>query len=703
MVSLRTKLLAGLAVILLYGFWIIQLALSLPASELQFSLQGDQLLAAGPDAAPRPVESMLVGGKALPARAVLVIEEPDVLPVYSDINQFFAEHTQLLQALKAGTLQVRYQDGSEQPLHPLPRGLMQLPGMFWLQLLCGLAGMVICMLVWVPGEHNLATRSFALSGLGYLLASSTAAVYSTRELFIDGELFRILSGLNHCGAMLFSAAVSAFLWSYPRRAPSVWIPLALYGGFASCMILDQLQLTASPVEGFHLWVIGVFMIGLSGAVWQWRQTRNSPADRSAFRWVLLSILAGTVFFSAGMILPVILQVALPHAQGPLLATFLLMYTGMALGITRYRLFELERWWFSIWSWLLGGLAVLLTDLALASLLTLSGPTVLAASVALVGWVYFPVRQFIWGRLTVSRQRGLDTWLSQALPVMLQAQRSGHTDSAMEQALLAVFQPLRVERLSHKAQRPQVVDNGDALQVPGPSGEEDYLLRHAEQGRRLFTRQDVQLARLVLSLDSLVLHSLTARVEGATEERNRIRQDIHDDLGAKLLQLLHTASDDSRQLVREAIRDLRELLQSMDGHEVRLDVAAARWQEETASRCQASDVTLHWQQTLGEQLLSAGQFSHLTRVLREAVSNALRHATPTELRVELSQQGGAMLQLRIENDGVALAETATSGRGLQIMLARARQLGGELQHGCAQQRWWLALQVPIAPSDTPAAD
>ncbi|WVM92566.1 hypothetical protein ULG90_24525 [Halopseudomonas pachastrellae] len=230
-----------------------------------------------------------------------------------------------------------------------------------------------------PGEHNLATRSFALSGLGYLLASSTAAVYSTRELFIDGELFRILSALITVAPCCFQRRSVPFCGVIRGGRRPVWIPLALYGGFASCMILDQLQLTASPVEGFHLWVIGVFMIGLSGAVWQWRQTRNSPADRSAFRWVLLSILAGTVFFSAGMILPVILQVALPHAQGPLLATFLLMYTGMALGITRYRLFELERWWFSIWSWLLGGLAVLLTDLALASLLTLSGPTVLAAS------------------------------------------------------------------------------------------------------------------------------------------------------------------------------------------------------------------------------------------------------------------------------------------------------------------------------------
>ncbi|MEB3733369.1 hypothetical protein ULF88_02715 [Halopseudomonas pachastrellae] len=52
------------------------------------------------------------------------------------------------------------------------------------------------------------------------------------------------------------------------------------------------------------------------------------------------------------------------------------------------------------------------------------------------------------------------------------------------------------------------------------------------------------------------------------------------MGAKLLQLLHTASDDrGNWCAREAIRDLRELLQSMDGHEVRLDVAAARWQEE----------------------------------------------------------------------------------------------------------------------------
>ncbi|UJJ32356.1 sensor histidine kinase [Halopseudomonas maritima] len=695
MLSLRTKLLAALAVIVLYGFWIIQLALDLPVSELRFSPLAGQLVAAAPAKPALAVDAFVLGAGTLPADPVLAIEEADVLPLYADINRLFADHSTLLAALEAGELQVRYVDGSIQSLSLLERRFTELPAMFWLQLLCGLAGMAVCLAVWIAGERNLATHSFVLSGLGYLLSSSCAAVYSTRALFIDGDLFRVLSGVNHLGAMLFSAAVSAFLWNYPRRGPSVWIAWFLYAGFAVCMVLDQLQLLASPVEAFHLWVIGVFMVGLSGSVWQWRQTRNSPSDRSAFRWVLLSIVAGTVFFSAGMILPAILQIAVPYAQGPLLATFLLMYIGMALGVARYRLFELERWWFSIWSWLLGGLAVLLTDLALASLLSLSGPTVLAVSLALVGWVYFPVRQFIWGRLTSRRQRGLDTWLSQALPVMLQAQQRDQAHGAVEQALVAVFQPLRLERAGHKLPLPRVVDNGEALQVPGPAGEGDYLLRHAEQGRRLFTRQDIQLAGLVLSLDGLVLRSLNARVEGATEERNRIRQDIHDDLGAKLLQLLHTASDESRQLVREAIRDLRELLQNMDGHEVRLDVAAARWQEEVAGRCQASGVALRWRQQLAPSLLSAGQFSHLTRLLREAVSNALRHATPGELVVELGWQTDGILQLRIENDGVGAAPASAGGRGMHIMAARARQLGGELQQGSEAQRWWLIVQVPLA--------
>ena len=696
MLSLRAKIIAGLAFILTYGVIALYLALSLPVADMQFSIDGEQLLVSKEQGQPIKVDQFIIENEPIPAHSVLMIEEPDVLPTYLQINTLYSQHDRLYKGLMDGQLNVRLSNGEVWHAVARPRTLGMLPVLFWVQLICGLLGTAICLLVWVPGERNLATHAFALTGIGYLMASSAASIYSTRALFIPGDLFQWLSGINHAGAMLFSSAVSVFLWNYPRKVAPLWLSAFLYCCFLACVLLDQGQLVASPVQGFHLWVMGVFLVGLFGAALQWRGTRLHPADRSAFRWVLLSIFAGTVFFSAGMILPAILGIAQPSTQAPLLATFLLMYAGMALGVTRYRLFELERWWFSIWTWLLGGLAVLLTDLMLASLLALSGPQVLAISLALVGWCYFPVRQFVWGLIFARRGRGLDAWLAQALPAMLHARQGDTEGGAVLASLEAVFRPLTLELHAAMSKHPMVRENGEALWVPGPSAADGYLLRHADQGARLFTRQDIRQAKLVLALDALVRQSLLARVEGANEERNRIRQDIHDDLGAKLLQLLHTTPDDSRGLVREAIRDLRELLQNMDGQPVLLEAAVAQWRKETVQRCQVAEVSLEWNDKVTGDALEAGQFSHLTRFLREAVSNALKHAKPSVLRIRLHLDRG-VLQLDVENDGLMSGSLLTRGRGMAIMASRAQQLQGNFIQAQESGCWRVAIRVPLSTS------
>ena len=160
--------------------------------------------------------------------------------------------------------------------------------------------------------------------------------------------------------------------------------------------------------------MGIFLAGLLGSVWQWRQTRQQQGDRSALRWVVISIVAGTAFFAGGMILPAMLQVAQPASQGLLFTTFLLMYLGMALGVVRHRLFALEPWWFSLWSWLLGGFFIMLTDLLLAMMLSLSGPVTLTLSIALIGWLYFPYAS-ICEEIFLRHRQELDEWLAQACP------------------------------------------------------------------------------------------------------------------------------------------------------------------------------------------------------------------------------------------------------------------------------------------------
>ncbi|WP_339844122.1 hypothetical protein [uncultured Halopseudomonas sp.] len=695
MFSLRSKIIAGLAFILAYGCMAVYLALSLPVADLRFDTDGEHLLVSKGQEKYEQVEQFIVERELIAAHSVLMIEEPDVLPSYQQINVLFSQHQRLFDGLMEGQLKVRLSNGETWDAASQPRTLGMLPFLFWVQLICGLLGTVICLLVWIPGERNLATHAFALTGIGYLLASSSASIYSTRALFIAGDMFQWLSAVNHAGAMLFSSAVSVFLWNYPRKIAPLWLSIFLYACFLACVLIDQGQWVTSPVQGFHLWVLVVFLIGLVGAALQWRETRQRPADRSAFRWVLLSIFAGTVFFSAGMILPAILQIAQPSTQAPLLATFLLMYAGMALGVTRYRLFELERWWFSIWSWLLGGLAVLLADLMLASLLSLSGPEVLAISLALVGWCYFPVRQFIWGLIFARTGRGLDEWLAQALPAMLHARQSNSEDGAVLASLEAVFQPLHLELHTPLSAHPTVRENGEALWVPGASDSNGYLLRHADQGARLFTRQDVRQARLVLALDGLVRQSLEARAEGANEERKRIRQDIHDDLGAKLLQLLHTSPDNSRSLVREAIRDLRELLQNMDGQPVLVESAVAHWRNETEQRCEAAGVLLEWVDQVAGHALEATQFSHLTRLLREAVSNVLKHAKASRLSVHLHLDHG-MLHLDVENDGLVDKPVHSRGRGMAIMASRAQELRGNFSQDQQGDCWRITVRIPLSP-------
>jgi len=72
-----------------------------------------------------------------------------------------------------------------------------------------------------------------------------------------------------------------------------------------------------------------------------------------------------------------------------------------------------------------------------------------------------------------------------------------------------------------------------------------------------------------------------------------------------------------------------------------------------------------------------QWSGLTRVLRELVSNAIYHARATRLEIVANLQGAA-LSLSVADDGVGRNPQAWShGLGLGGVRKRVKQLGGEV--------------------------
>jgi len=83
---------------------------------------------------------------------------------------------------------------------------------------------------------------------------------------------------------------------------------------------------------------------------------------------------------------------------------------------------------------------------------------------------------------------------------------------------------------------------------------------------------------------------------------------------------------------------------------------------------------------GEVRLPAGVEAEIFRITQEAVSNALRHASATEVRVTLVA-GASVLRLIVDDDGVGMrgrrSVTARGGVGLEAMRERTEAIGGAL--------------------------
>lgn len=189
----------------------------------------------------------------------------------------------------------------------------------------------------------------------------------------------------------------------------------------------------------------------------------------------------------------------------------------------------------------------------------------------------------------------------------------------------------------------------------------------------------ELNRIKATLENRV-ESLTAqRVGQFTElERRRIASDLHDDLGAKLLTIVHTV-DASRfpHLAREALEEMRLSVRGLAGKAVRLDDAIADWRAEIVGRLEQAGIAARWDfvDTVDSPVLSARSFMQLTRILRESISNVIKHSGARNCRIECVLVNDR-LQVGVVDDGRGLVHDMNRGQGMAGMKRRAKRLNGQ---------------------------
>lgn len=620
---------------------------------------------------------------SIPLNGVPQLNNPHALPRYDEYNAFIQFQDEIIRTLAAPSPTLVLADGRRVEVSPQPsRPVHSLPLEFWLLHVFGLTAALIGLSIWAFQPAKQEARLLALSGVGFFIATWQHSIWQARELALAGRLFDTLMRGNHLGLHLMLGALAILLAIYPQRLGK-WTPIFILVGVAAIQLNENLQLWSWPLHSFYLPLLLYYLLGVALAVIQWRLAATSPLDRGALRWVFLSVLLAMGAGMAGYFLPLLFNLPTLVNITTMVGMAVLLYLGFALGVLRYRLFELERWWFLAWAWFFGGLAVVLMDLAVVYLFGLDPVPALGIAVFLVGWVYFPARQWVWRRLTASAEVRME----QHLPGFVQAlytEAEARLEQVWRDLLQQIFHPLALEPLTTPVEKTQLGDNGSRLKIPAFQADKNGLsLLYGQAGRRLFSRRDREIAEALVAIAGRIGSVRKAQEAGASRERVRIQRDLHDDVGGRLLTLVHGADDErQRDLARKALGALREVTNALDEEQrYTLEELIDRWRLDLDERLALANVRLEWRESgLNEYTrLTSRQYINLLRTLDEAVTNALKHATADVLRVTFRQEGHE-LHLLICNDGLDndAQMKPTPGRGLHNMRTRLAEIDGELE-------------------------
>ena len=632
--------------------------------------------------------------------STLVLDDGDITPEpdtrYAQVEAyrgFLLDQQALHERVTAGTVLLRDHDGHPYRITPAAhRPWQDLPASFWLQLLVAVSGFLVGISVWTFRRSDPAAGYLAITGVGLLISAASAAVYSSRELALSSQLFRVLHAANGTGSLLFCAAFLATLWHYPTRLGRFDPGPALIVGYLLMALVSSLQWLPSFDVGLRLPILLGYCATIVLAALQWRRTRQRPLERAALQWFLLAWFSGSTAFLALVFVPALFGIDTGAMQAYAFALFLLIYIGVAFGIVRYRLFQLDRWWLNAWSFLLLLILLLAASLALFFVLDVDPLIACCLAIASTGWLYLPLQHRLSGRRRPPR-------LEKALPQLLQQViDSGATapDALWRETLSRLFRPLDLRSQAAPLRQATVEDNGLILQIPDVGRSGSLRLTSCEAGVRLFTEHDQAAAEAIRSVIERLLDYGRAVELGVERERLRVSRDLHDDIGAKLLELLHRCTGPTQDRVRAILDELRLVTASLGSRGETLEDLLGICRAEAGERLEDTQTALQWRQTddLPQVRLSPQQALLIVRVLREGIENVRRHASQARrVGVDICCDE-AGIALHVRNDGGAISDS-TSGDGSTLITLRSRAatLGGDLIAAPIESGWQLKLTLP----------
>jgi signal transduction histidine kinase len=245
--------------------------------------------------------------------------------------------------------------------------------------------------------------------------------------------------------------------------------------------------------------------------------------------------------------------------------------------------------------------------------------------------------------------------------------------------------------------------------------------------RQFQEEELEIARALATQASLAIQltqlARTARESAVLEERNRLAGEIHDSLAQSFAGISMQLSAASRavkrksedglsyveranELARFGLSEARRSALSLRSNIIEEAGLIEALRKLTERSNIPGLISCSFQATrVDERALSPQVQQDLLRIGQEAISNALRHAQPTEIRVCLSvNPRNLVLKVADNGSGLTKARLASEGQGFGFanMRARAKNLGATLEIRSKPGQGTTVI-VRLRPPDAPRPD
>ncbi|MCB1647924.1 MAG: ATP-binding protein [Pseudomonadales bacterium] len=169
-------------------------------------------------------------------------------------------------------------------------------------------------------------------------------------------------------------------------------------------------------------------------------------------------------------------------------------------------------------------------------------------------------------------------------------------------------------------------------------------------------------------------------QAAEQERLNIYRELHDDVGSKLLSIVHAEqSNKLSNMARSALESLRQAVSRANHPDQLLHTFLSDIREETELRLQGSGHEVIWTQRIpgDERILPSRIAFNLNRILKEVVSNIIRHASANQVHIDVTIDE-KHCAFAVTDNGRGFDREGAMGNGIHNIQSRAQEIEAQAQ-------------------------